>query len=316
MIRKIALVTIPLFLIALPASAQNCSFGVSTVNFGDVDTLSGTNVDTTGTVTITCNSGLLTNVRVCLNINAGSGGVVGSTRRMLSTSNNVLQYNFYQNSAHSILWGSRTQTALGAPVAVDFTQLLGTAVQTRTIYARVPVNQLTATPGLHTSSFAGAEVSFNYVNYLILAPAPACSGVTQNTTRATFITQANVKANCKVTAQNINFGPHGILDAAVDAPGGLSVSCTAGTSYSIGLNNGLTGTSPTQRRMTLGNEAVFYGLYKDANHAQPWGNSGGTLTSGTGAGSPQNIPIYGRVPAQQTPSPGTYNDTVVVTVTY
>ncbi|MEO9336525.1 spore coat U domain-containing protein [Mesorhizobium sp. SB112] len=316
MIRKIALATIPILFATLSASAQTCTFTVSTVNFGDVDTLSGTNVDTTGVVSTTCSNGLLTNLRVCLNINAGSGGASGSTRRMLGASNNVLEYNFYQNAARSILWGSREQTALGTPVFFDFLQLLLPATINRTIYARVPANQLSASPGLHTSSFAGTGVSFNYVNYGLLATPPPCSAVTQNTTRATFITQANVKANCKVTAQNINFGPHGVLDTAVDAPGGLSLSCTAGTSYSIGLNNGQTGTAPTQRRMTLGSEAVIYGLYKDANRSQPWGNSGGTLASGTGAGSAQNIPIYGRVPAQQTPSPGVYNDTVIVTVTY
>ncbi|MCR6502850.1 spore coat protein U domain-containing protein [Shinella sp. CPCC 101442] len=38
--------------------------------------------------------------------------------------------------------------------------------------------------------------------------------------------------------------------------------------------------------------------------------------SGTGSGSQQDITIYGRVPAQNTPLAGTYTDTVVVTVTY
>jgi spore coat protein U-like protein len=38
--------------------------------------------------------------------------------------------------------------------------------------------------------------------------------------------------------------------------------------------------------------------------------------SGTGNGAGQTITIFGRVPAQTTPAPGTYTDTVTVTVTY
>ena len=37
---------------------------------------------------------------------------------------------------------------------------------------------------------------------------------------------------------------------------------------------------------------------------------------GTGTAATQSIPVYGRVPAQATPPPGTYSDTVVATVTY
>jgi spore coat protein U-like protein len=90
-----------------------------------------------------------------------------------------------------------------------------------------------------------------------------------------------------------------VLDTNVDATGGLGVTCTPGTAYTVGLNNGLTGTGPTARRMALGNQAVIHGLYKDAARSQPWGNSGGDLV--TGAGSTQNLPVYGRVPPQATP---------------
>ena len=50
---------------------------------------------------------------------------------------------------------------------------------------------------------------------------------------------------------------------------------------------------------------------------QPWGNSSGVITAaGTGSGLAQSLTVYGRVPAQTTPSPGAYTDTVVVTLTY
>ncbi len=50
---------------------------------------------------------------------------------------------------------------------------------------------------------------------------------------------------------------------------------------------------------------------------QPWGNTIGTNTvAGTGDGTQTNYTVYGRVPAQTTPSAGFYSDTVVATVTY
>jgi spore coat protein U-like protein len=38
------------------------------------------------------------------------------------------------------------------------------------------------------------------------------------------------------------------------------------------------------------------------------------MVTGTGSGAPQNLPLYGRVPRQPTPSPGDYKDTVTATV--
>ena len=69
--------------------------------------------------------------------------------------------------------------------------------------------------------------------------------------------------------------------------------------------------------MSQSSEQVTYGLYQDSGRTQVWGDSAGTNTAaGTGSGLAQTFSVYGRVPAQSTPSPGTYVDTVVVTVSY
>ena len=48
-----------------------------------------------------------------------------------------------------------------------------------------------------------------------------------------------------------------------------------------------------------------------------WGNTVSTDTvAGTGNGSGQSYTVYGRIPAQTTPAPGNYADTITVTVTY
>jgi spore coat protein U-like protein len=103
-----------------------------------------------------------------------------------------------------------------------------------------------------------------------------------------------------------------------DAITTLSPTCTNGTPYNIGLDGGLSGaTDPTQRKMKKAAEFVLYWLYQNFARSLPWGNTLGmnTLTA-IGTGLAQPATVYGRIAPQATPSPGTYNDTIVVTVTY
>jgi spore coat protein U-like protein len=107
-----------------------------------------------------------------------------------------------------------------------------------------------------------------------------------------------------------------VLSSGVAATGTISVQCTPGTGYSIALDNGMTGSGPTMRLMTKGAASITYGLYKDSAHSQQWGASGGDIVSGTGNGTSIGSTVYGLVPAQSTPAPGLYQDTVVATITY
>ena len=69
--------------------------------------------------------------------------------------------------------------------------------------------------------------------------------------------------------------------------------------------------------MTFGASSVAYGLYQDSAHASPWGSTpGANVATGTGDADVQAIPVYGLVPAQVSPAPGTYSDTIVVSVSY
>ena len=78
--------------------------------------------------------------------------------------------------------------------------------------------------------------------------------------------------------------------------------------------------SPTdagKRALSSGAKFLDHEFYSDASRTQPWGSTSGTNTvGGTGTGSNQALSVYGRVASQSTPSPGTYTDSVVVTVTY
>lgn len=140
------------------------------------------------------------------------------------------------------------------------------------------------------------------------------------TATATFNVTMTITSQCQVTNHtNLNFGSAGVLATAVDQTNTLDITCTNTTPYTIGLDVGAHA-SGAQRRMlggTTNSEYILYNLYSDAGRTTPWGNASGSWVSATGNGSAQSYTVYGRVPAQASPSPGTnYNDTVTVTVTY
>jgi len=109
-----------------------------------------------------------------------------------------------------------------------------------------------------------------------------------------------------------------VLRSALDAAGSIAITCTNAAPYTIALDGGSIGAiNPVQRKMSQGSERITYGLYQDSGRTQPWGDAAGINTAAaTGSGLAQTFSVYGRVPAQSTPSPGTYTDTVVVTVSY
>ena len=114
----------------------------------------------------------------------------------------------------------------------------------------------------------------------------------------------------------LDFGTAGPLVANVDQQATISVTCTTGAAYNVGLDGG-GGANINARRMINGTNTVGYQLYQNSTRTTVWGNTPGTDTvPGTGNGTSQTLTVYGRVPPQTTPPAATYNDSVTVTVSY
>ncbi len=140
-----------------------------------------------------------------------------------------------------------------------------------------------------------------------------------STTTSTFTVQVTLTASCTInSASNLNFGSQPVLTAAVNQSSTIQVQCSNSTPYNIGLDAGIgSGATVASRKMTRGGATVNYGLYSDAAHTAVWGNTVGTDTvAATGNGAAQSYTVYGQIPAQTTPAPATYTDTITVTVTY
>lgn len=138
------------------------------------------------------------------------------------------------------------------------------------------------------------------------------------TATTTFSVTLTITASCTVSGTTLAFGTSGLITANIDATSTLTVTCTNTTPYTVSLDAGTgTGATVAARKLTSGAATVTYSLYQDSGRSTVWGQSIGTDTvAGTGSGSAQTLTVYGRVPAQSTPAPNGYSDTITVTVTY
>jgi spore coat protein U-like protein len=141
--------------------------------------------------------------------------------------------------------------------------------------------------------------------------------------------QAALVFNCTVSTTGIRFGTYNPLSTVGNASTGTwAVTCTAtgsgsGTvSGTLSLSTGASGSYAT-RTMLAGANKLAYNVYLDPGHSEILGNgSGGSYApteSGTvTAGQIYQVSgaLYGFMPASQNVAPGSYADTLVVTVTY
>jgi len=161
----------------------------------------------------------------------------------------------------------------------------------------------------------------------LMVTAPYETMAQAGTATANLTVQITITASCTINAATLDFGSNpgtNLLSANVDASTTVSVTCTNGAPYSIGMDNGAN--FSTTRRMKNGTtNFISYGLYTDSGRANGWTTAASSSTCtttnscalGTGNGSAQTVNIYGRVPTVATaPASGVYTDTVVMTITY
>jgi spore coat protein U-like protein len=307
-------VTISSMTLSSPINAQSCNFTLGNVNFGNIDVTANTTFTASATLSISCTGGNSRNVRVCPSIGSGTGGANASTRWLVNGATQMT-FNLFQNNTYTTIWGSYFWAFAARPPTIDLRlPPAGSGTASATVYARVAAGQTTLPAATYSSAFSGTNTAFAYAYRNV----GTCSVIgSSNATQVPFTATARNVATCRVTAADLNFGSVSNLTGNHDANGSASVTCTNQSPYRVLLSNGLTGTGPTNRKMTLGANSVTYGLYRDAGRTLPWGNTSGVDSlSGTGSGFAQTIDIYGRVPPQSVPPPGAYQDTIVMTVEY
>jgi spore coat protein U-like protein len=160
------------------------------------------------------------------------------------------------------------------------------------------------------------------------------SGLTRRVRRYTLLVVMPLCApahaavtSCTVTATSVAFGTYTPLTPApLTSTGTISLICTVTTrknTVTIDLSTGASN-SFAPRTLTSAANSLNYNLYLDAALTQIWGNGTGssledsftiTRTRGTNQTS-ATATVFGAVAALQDPFPGSYSDTITVTVNF
>jgi spore coat protein U-like protein len=150
---------------------------------------------------------------------------------------------------------------------------------------------------------------------LVALARPAHAG----TNTSTLTVTANVIGICTIDPATLAFGNYDAT-ANVDVSTNITVRCTSGSSYWVGLGPG-SNASGSARRMANGGNFLTYELYRDSNRTQVWDNADPApatphLSAGNAGYSAYTTPVYGRIPASQIVPIGAYTDSVVMTVNF
>ena len=251
----------------------------------------GATLSTVGSVTVNCTSGTVFDVTT--NSGAHPGGAAYNWN-MIGPSSSLLPYGIWLDAAHSQPWGSTP--------GVDTIHGAGTgASQTFNIYPQIPQNY-TGLPGSYTDSIL---VSVSVGGAVTVMTSPAVT--------------ATIAPACTVSAADLSFGMY--TGTVINSTTTLTVTCTNSTTYQVGADNGLNAVyigvwakymaGPSGKKLR-------YHLYTDAARTIEWGSTAGTNEiAGTGAGVAQTITVFGTIGGgSYTSVPGSYSDTVTVTLTY
>ena len=148
---------------------------------------------------------------------------------------------------------------------------------------------------------------------------------------ASLSVTVTVSSNCQISASSVAFGTYDPVLANFAAPvtgtGGVTITCTRGTSASLTLGPGAN-SSGSARRMRGGTSFITYELYMPASEspgapcsfASPrvWGAAGDGVFTPSSAPSrdPRSYNVCGRIPEAQDVLAATYFDAVVATANF
>ena len=151
----------------------------------------------------------------------------------------------------------------------------------------------------------------------------ACLSGLQTGTKGTSITlDMTVTNDCSaMTTPDVNFNSAPLVQSFPTVSQAIAVTCTKGSTYTIGINNGANALNNV-RRMVSGSNYLSYDIYKEAT-TNRWGSSGSerwTSATSSQVSADGLLRTYNYtakdLTSQTTPPAGTYTDTLIVDVAF
>lgn len=303
---------------ATPAWAQNCEIiEEPVIDMGEVSPAN--NSTRSGTLRVRCSRGPLewAAVRLCMNIPDG-GAAPGLNPRWLTNHNGAqMAYDLFSDAARSRQigpWGS------GYPVysgSMTLSLLVFSRTLAMPVYAFPRSGQRLPAAHPYESMIPGGQIRYA-ANLWGSTPSEADCMASRNILTFDTIVRATAQNTCRiVVSTDLDFGTVTSLPGNRDQTSAIQLHCPAGAAWQVGLDKGSHADGETRRMAGPGGRFLRYELYRDPQRTQRWGDTENVDTRhGSGTNATQTLTVFGRVPAQPTPTPGNYADTVTITLTY
>lgn len=309
-------------------SAQCAVVATTPATFGLVSsTLVRTDIQSTSTANggLECTGSLLSLLRSndffkgTFTSVTGSNGLVGPT-------GDVISYTLYANNS--------TSFPITRGVAYDFARngiidalglLAGTAPKTLPLYMKTMIGANVAA-GLYRETLTVAwDIDYCYG----IGLGNICLGRQQLALSTTLTINLTVTNDCQITTPNIVFGTAPVVSGFGTVNQSINLSCTKGSSYTVGLNDGLNVAGGRRRMKSTANNYLAYDIFKSGGSVR-WGSTSGArrassdadVNPGPGAGSGAgvgaqvfnyNAKVY---TDQPTPPADSYTDSVILDVVF
>ena len=242
---------------------------VSTVNasFGSVTSfaLSGTGeVETTGRLVVACDTVLnvLTNDSVTLSYTAAS--VSGNSRATMKRTDNAASTDVIPTRLCGLsACASKTQRSYlcwgcWGQGSITFRSIF---------FAQIAGQNVTAGPYQVQLTFS---ISYSVCAFGV---GSLCTNAQTGTSTTTILLDMTVTNDCSaMTTPDVNFNSAPLVQSFPTVSQAIAVTCTKGSTYTIGINNGANALNNV-RRMVSGSNYLSYDIYKE-DTGNRWGGSG------------------------------------------
>lgn len=164
---------------------------------------------------------------------------------------------------------------------------------------------------------------------IVLTIAVFCLFITKDSLAVGFVNgtlniTATVPSGCAVTTTPVNFGSYlSNQPGDVNATGMISVNCPNTTAYTVDLGTGMHAPGTVSYRLMnngggAGMDYLQYYLYWNCNGCTLAGTGvlTGSITGGTGNLTWQNYTLYGVISNSQSVNPGSFSDSITVTISW
>ena len=314
------------------SSRAACDLPVASAGFGTATSfaVNSTISSTSTNVNVNCGAGnvlsLLSSNNISLRLASASNvsGTRGTMKRAGDTGTDNIPVQLCTTSACS------TEMTIGA-TAISYTSnqllnligLLGGLNFSIPVYLRTVPGQVVAA-GTYSVTL-NVAVTYRICTGLAIGGLLCLAGQDQNGSGTVPITVTMTVTNdcTTITAPNISFGSAPLVSSFSTVSQTISVVCTKGSSYTVGLSNGSNSANGVRNMISSAGNRLSYDIYKGSSTTSRWGPSGSERVNSTdsspiaGDGTTRIFSYTAKVlTTQNTPVAGSYSDNVVVDLSF